>query len=259
MRIEMVTVSVGCGDFLAVTLEENLQLVDDLVVVTSEDDLETHDVCRRHSVRYIKSQDFKRNGPFNKGRMIQRGMDSIGAKDWILHCDADIVLPRQLKRLLDVAHLDEKCIYGCDRRMLVGYDEWDRFKLAKRHWDVHSFECYGKPREEYPFGTRWASTIHGYVPIGFFQLFHGSEYIDRGMHQRRYPVAHGNAARTDCQFSLQFDRNRRILIPEIQVLHLESESAAMGKNWEGRRTKPFTPDGKPLTPRGKNSITETAS
>lgn len=38
MRIEAVTVCVGYGDFLAVTVRENQYLLDDLVVVTSPDD-----------------------------------------------------------------------------------------------------------------------------------------------------------------------------------------------------------------------------
>lgn len=241
MRIEAVTVSVGCGDFLAVTLEENIGLVDDIVVMTSPDDTETHDVCRRHSVRYIVSEDHKRGGPFNKARLIQRGLDQLGCHEWVLHLDSDIILPRQFRRLLDVAHLDERCLYGADRRLLMGWPEWDRFKTSKRQWDVHSYECYAKPREEYPEGTRWASIHHGYVPIGFFQLFHGSALIDRGMHLRNYYTEHGNAARTDVQFGLQWDRRFRVLLPEIQVLHLESQPAKMGANWEGRTTKPFKP------------------
>lgn len=246
IRVEMMTVSIGMADFLAVTLEENLALVDDIVVVTTESDKDTQDVCRRYSTRYIMTDDHKRGGPFNKGRLIQRGLDQLGLQDWVLHVDSDVILPRQFKRLLEVAHLDEKCLYGADRRMLVGYQEWEWFKKHKRYWDCHSYECYLKPREEYPLGSRWASTIHGWSPCGFFQLAHGSQLIERGMHVRNYNITHGNAARTDMQFGLLFDRRRRVLLPEIQVLHLESHPSAMGSNWAGRTTRPFTSDGKPL-------------
>ncbi len=62
---------------------------------------------------------------------------------------------------------------------------------------------------------------------------------DHGHHLRRYPTHHGDAARTDVQFALQWDRRYRQLLPEVIVLHLESERAAQGANWKGRTTRPF--------------------
>ena len=85
-------------------------------------------VCRRHSVHHILSDDHRRGGPFNKARMIQRGFDQIGGQDWILHLDADIVLPRKFRQYLDWAHLDDGTIYGADRCNLTGWDEWQRLK-----------------------------------------------------------------------------------------------------------------------------------
>lgn len=52
-------------------------------------------------------------------------------------------------------------------------------------------------------------------------------------------VGHNDAARTDVQFGLLWDRGRRALVPELIVLHLESEDAATGANWSGRKTRPF--------------------
>ena len=128
MRIEAVIVCVGYGDFLAASLPENLHLFDDLVVVTSPDDEETRAICRKHSVHHVLSHDHRRDGPFNKARMIQRGFDQIGAQDWILHLDADIVLPRKFRKYLDWAHVDERSIYGADRCNLNSWDEWQRLK-----------------------------------------------------------------------------------------------------------------------------------
>ena len=104
VKIEAVTVCVGYGDFLAATLPENLPLLDDLVIVTTADDEETRAVCRKYSVHHVLSDDHRRDGPFNKARMIQRGLDQIGAHDWILHVDADIVLPRKFRQFVDWAH-----------------------------------------------------------------------------------------------------------------------------------------------------------
>jgi hypothetical protein len=239
MRIEAVTVCVGYGDFLAATARENRHLLDDWVIVTSPDDDETRDVCRRHSIRHVLSEEHRRGGPFNKGRLIQRAYSQLGADDWILHLDADVVLPRQFRSLLDVAHLEEDCIHGVDRCNVVGWDAWRRIGS----WDNHSYENYltfaGLPS---PAGARWASTLHGYVPIGFFQLFHGTAMIDRGKHLRHYPYNHSDASHSDVQFGLQWDRRHRRLLPEVIVLHLESEPARLGANWAGRTTARFGPE-----------------
>ncbi len=241
MRIETITVCVGYADILAATLPENLPLVDSLVVITSPDDAETISVCRKHSVRYIVSEEHHRDGPFNKARLIQRGFDQIEAQDWILHLDADIVLPRKFRRYLDWAHLDEKVIYGADRCNLIGWEKWRRLKQYAGSWDNHSHECGHWFHPELQVGSRWVSSVHGYVPIGFFQLLHGSTLVQDGYHVRTYPLAHGDAARTDVQFALQFDRRHRQILPEVIVLHLESEPSALGSNWKGRTTRRFGP------------------
>jgi hypothetical protein len=250
MRIEAVTTCVGYGDLLAVTLPENLPLVDGLVVVTSTDDKETQAVCRRHSVPCVVSDEHKRNGGgFNKGRLINRGLDQIGGHDWILHLDADIVLPQEFRRLIDWAHPDPAGIHGFDRQNLVGFDRWQKLKQFAGAWDNHAHESGHWFHPDLPMGSRWVSALHGFVPIGFAQLWHGSASIQNGYHARRYPTEHGDAARTDVQFALQWDRRDRHLIPEVIVLHLESESAKLGANWRGRTTRRFGPEPAPAAAR----------
>jgi hypothetical protein len=239
-----VTVCVGYGDFLAETLRENLPLIDDLVVITSPDDDETRAVCRHHNVHHILSEDHRRGGPFNKGRLINRLLDAIGGRDWILHLDADIVLPRQFRRLLDWAELDERCIYGADRQRVVGWQEWEAFKRHVGQWDNHAHEMGHWFHPKYPMMSRLVSSLCGYTPIGCFQLFHGSAVFQHKAHQRRYPVNHGDAARTDMQFALQWDRRYRVLLPEVILLHLESTGGSHGANWEGPITPRFGPPGR---------------
>lgn len=240
MRIEAVTVCVGYGDFLWETARANLPLVDDLVVITSPDDSETRSVCKELSIRHVLSEDHKRSGDFNKARLINRVLDQLGLQDWVLHLDADIVLPRSFRRFLEWAHLDEAAIYGADRCNIVGYDNWAKLRDSGG-WDHHRYGCVQSFAIGSTLGGRHVPQQHGYTPIGFFQLFHGSALIDRGYHLRRYPIAHGDAARTDVQFALQWDRRQRQLLPEVVVLHLESELAEKGVNWSGRRTRRFGP------------------
>jgi len=239
MRIEAVTVCIGYGDILSHTIVENQHLVDHLVVITSPDDDETRAVCRRHSVHHVLSEEHRRGGPFNKARLIQRGFDQIRGDEWILHLDADIVLPRKFRDLLDMAHLDPACIHGADRCNLIGFEAWQTLKRDKGCWDNHSYQNHLRIIEN--VGTRWCSSLHGYVPIGFFQLFHGEAARDRGIHIRTYPYHHGDAARADVQFALQWDRRQRVLLPEVVVLHLESQATKLGANWEGRTTQRFGP------------------
>jgi hypothetical protein len=236
---------------LGETLRENLPLVDHVVVVTSPEDGETQEVCQRHSVPFVMTQDHLRHGTantevfggnmFNKGRLIRRGFDQISAKDWILHLDADVVLPRQFRRLLEVANLDPECIYGADRQDVKGWNQWQKLKGSVGPWDNHAHENAHWFHPYFPIGSRWVSSIHGFAPIGFFQLFHGRAILRGGHHIRNYPIHHGNAARSDVQFALQWDRNQRLIVPELVVLHLCSENAAMGANWNGRSTKRFCP------------------
>jgi len=242
IRVEAITVSVGYGDFLAATLAENLPLVDDLIVITSPDDDETRAVCRRHNVHHLLSEDHRRGGPFNKARLINRALDQIGAKDWILHIDADIVLPRQFRNKLDWADIDERCLYGADRQRVVGWQKWRAFKAYVGYWDNHLHEMGNWWHPDFPPMSRLVSSIHGYTPIGCFQLFHGSAMIADRIHVRRYPITHGDAARTDQQFALQWDRRYRVLLPEVVCLHLESEAGGRGANWEGRTTRRFGPE-----------------
>jgi hypothetical protein len=88
-------------------------------------------------------------------------------------------------------------------------------------------------------GGRPAGMGIGWAPVGFFQLWHGSHTLAWTFPKRRYPETHGNAARTDVQFALQWDRRHRILLPEVVVFHLESEASEMGKNWNGRKSRLF--------------------
>lgn len=52
MRIEAITVSVNYDDFLAETLPLNRPLFDDMIVVTTPEDVETQRICRYWDVRH---------------------------------------------------------------------------------------------------------------------------------------------------------------------------------------------------------------
>lgn len=240
MKIEAVTVCVGYADFLRECVKANSHHFDRWVIVTTQDDHETLDVCHEFNLPSLTTNDFSRGGEFNKGRGIQRGLSAISCSDWVLHLDADIVLPPHFRSALAAAHIDPAKVYGCDRQMVTCWDSWQRIK-ASEHVQ-HARHCYVLPHDKYKVGTRWASPTDGFVPIGFFQLFHGSAILRKGVPVKPYPLHHSDAARADVQFALQWDRRDRELLPELLVWHLESEVARVGANWKGRTTKRFGPD-----------------
>lgn len=248
MTIEAVTVCVGYDDFLAETIKTNAQHFDRWVIVTSEKDKDTIALCHQNNLACIVTEDFYRDGVFNKGRAIQRGFNNLSCADWVLHVDADVALPRTFRQSLAMAHLDAAKVYGCDRMLVKNYEQWLQVKAGS--YRQQGWHCYVQPYDNLPIGTRWASPADGYVPIGFFQLFNGRTSITRGFHQKPYLGHHSDAARSDVQFALQWDRRDRELLPELFVCHLESEPCPVGTNWKGRKSKRFGPEsaGQPQRP-----------
>ncbi len=261
-RLEAITVCVDYSDFLAETLPENLRHFDHYVVVTSYEDTQTQDLCSHLGVEChatdvmykdaleSRLQPAKAGTPavFAKGRAIDFGLAMLRKTDWIVHLDADIWLPPRTRFWLQNAALDEDCIYGIDRVNCPGYDAWRKFRDAPlrqssriqhiRHWLVVP--------PPFPLGARLAlKDYEGYVPIGFFQLWHAR-------HDRRYPLEHSTAERSDVMHPLQWPLGKRRMLPELIAVHLESQSDRMGTNWRGRKSPQFGPYS-PFGKRGKQA------
>ena len=240
MQLEAVTVCVGYADILAETIPANIGNFDRWVIVTTPADEETFHVAHKWGLPCLTTSDFFRDGQkFNKGRAVARGLNSISCSDWVLHLDSDIALPPAFKQSLESAHLDPQTIYGADRMMIVGFDQWLKVRTHPSH--QRGYHCYVMPDSRYPIGTRWSSPTDGYVPIGFFQLWNGAEAIRKGTHQKAYPSFHGGASRSDVQFALQWDRRHRQLVPELLVYHLESEPAKTARTGSAARRGSLAP------------------
>jgi hypothetical protein len=250
MKLEAVIVCLNYGDFLAETLPLNLQHFDDVIVVTGHNDQETIRVCERNSVEHFKTDTFFDFGDkFNKGKAINLGLSNLKKTDWLLHLDADIVLPHRYRDMLRRSMLQTDCIYGADRMNVYGWENWQKLKPRltphyQDNWfiDPDFIHEWNQPK---PDGIRFgARVIHkeiGWVPIGFHQLFHTS------VGHRRYNFALGSASGADVFFPAQWPRNKRILLPEVIVHHLDSEKEhAKGTNWNGRKSRRFGPE------RGRN-------
>lgn len=243
MHIEAVSVCVGYADFLSETAKHNVGVLDTWTIVTEPGDTETREICRKKNLKMILSDDGSRFGkPFGKGRLVERGLQHLSANGWRLHLDADIVLPHDFRHRLLAADLQEDMIYGVDRVLATSWGHWQKIKHSGYvHGEQYGYHCQTQFMKDAAIGSRWAHPQFGYCPIGFFQLWHSSQDESKGIRVKPYPMNHGNACRTDVQHALQWDRHKRAIIPELIVVHLESEPVPKGANWNGRITRPFGP------------------
>jgi hypothetical protein len=240
--IEVITTSIGYGDLLRQVAQYNRPLVDRWVVLTTPADTETRETCREFSIECVTTDENTRDGAFSKGRLIDRGLSLIRGDGWMMHLDCDIALPHDFHQVIEEAHLDTSCIYGCDRLNVNGYENWLKIK-QEGLWCRRNPWAVDLERPGTTMGTRVANNGHGWCPLGFLQLFHSDSMNWRSFASKRYPKFHGSAARTDIQMGILFDRRKRVLIPELLVWHLDSEvDPKMGANWSGRSTRRFGPE-----------------
>jgi hypothetical protein len=242
MKIEAITVCYNYGDIFKEVVAHNRRVLDRYIVVTHPNDQETRTVCCRNSVESILSDEFDRDGPFSKARAINTGMRQLTGDGWLLHMDADICLPLDFRQCLEDAYLQIGNLYGCMRLCVPGKQAWNQCQTQGLYSRFNGWltEYRDRPKGCYVGGVP-AGIGSGYSPIGFFQLWHGSETLAWGDSKKWYPHKHGNAARTDTQFATLWPRRHRVMIPELLVFHLEHENAkdGMGHNWNGRTTPRF--------------------
>lgn len=234
MKLEAVVVCVNYSDFLAHTLPSTRNQFDKLVVVTDTKDIETKKLCEFYNVQCVQTDVFyESNDTFNKGKGINEGLKNLDLDGWVVHLVSDIYLPPQTRSILENLPLDETKIYRADRLMCPSYDDWQEFVNSPSPiQDSWIFVHLTK----FPVGVRVCEykTFHaGYEPIGYFQMWH-----PKTSGVLSYPDKHGYADRTDVLHCKKWPREKRELLPEIVLIHLESE-AGIGLNWKGRTTEKF--------------------
>lgn len=249
MRIEAVVVSIGYGDYLWDTLPRNLPLLDDLVVVTSREDRETQSAAVRHGARLLTSEAHLKDGmTINKAAAINFGLGYVRRKDWLLVMDADIVMPHLARRLIESAEPHQRCIYGVDRWDVPGW-------IAYASWLTDTAADPGAAYLSHaPPGWRVGGRISaagqdGWSPLGYWQLWHSSEWDT-------YPELPGaNAEAVDLAHAHRWARPRRVLLPDWYALHLIAQGLPMGADWQGRRSARWGPPAFEGRPAGAASVT----
>jgi hypothetical protein len=232
LRLEAVTVSVGFDDLLDVTIGFNHAQVDHLIVVTAHDDKKTQKVARKHGATVVLTDLFRKNGRnFNKGAAINAGFDYFQYHGWRCHMDSDIVLPDSFRRVLfNHSHLERHCIYGADRFNIVGQEKIK--KLVRRGSIQHKHGLLlGETDDDGKLGHRLVCKLRGYLPLGFFQMWHSST-------QKPYPYSLGTAAHDDMMFASLWPEACRRHLPGAVVFHLLPSAPTVGENWDGKRKQP---------------------
>ena len=228
-RLEIVIACVGFDDVLDVTLANNISEVDTVIVVTTHDDRRTHGVAQKHGAIVVPTDLFFKNGRhFNKGAALNAGFGHFQYHGWRAVVDADIAFPSNFRRMLfNHTHLEKDSIYGVDRVDLVGKEEIGMLNNKRQHIDsyfVHS-------DHHRPVSHRYVDHLYGYVPIGFYQMWHAKT-------QKPYPYSLGTAAHDDILFATQWPNSHRHLIQTSFVYHLCAQEPSVGENWDGHRKQP---------------------
>lgn len=116
--LSAVTVCVDYSQYLEITAENRSQF-DRWIVVTTREDRETQEVCRKHDLDVVLTERLHQNGdPFNKGKAINDGLDALAKSDWIVLLDADILLPDNFREAVERNDLRADHIYTCKYRGL---------------------------------------------------------------------------------------------------------------------------------------------
>lgn len=203
-----ITISVGYGGLLAVTLPRNMKHLRECLVVTSPDDERTREVASSvDGVRVLVTDAFTRHGArFNKGLAMEEALDALGREGWILIWDADIVFPDSIP--WSQSHPEK--LNGARRRLLVDPSEF---------------------RDGMDWGQCLKSADDG--PIGFFQLFRADCEALEGV-RPWYDVSFAHAGGGDAWFMRLWPRSHWNVM-DFECLHLgPKDTNWFGTDAEGR-------------------------
>ncbi|MCE7039006.1 hypothetical protein [Dyadobacter sp. CY312] len=228
------------ADFFKETGKANKGIFDKMIVVTDIKDTEVTALCKEHSYECVKTDVFYEGGAsFNKYAGINEGLKLIDRDAWVVFIDSDIVMQKDTRRVLEKLNLDESVLYGLDRVNCVGYEAWEQYKDSRgvliENWMLTPAGLEMGARLVHYYGHEGENgRFEGWRPLGFFQLAHRSAFD-------KYPQETKGADHCDLVFSRLWPRNKRVFVPELLAVHLESERCGTGVNWYGRKSAPFGP------------------
>lgn len=206
-KLDVIIVSVNYNDYLLATLSHNINIFENITIVTSPDDLMCQEICKKFEVKCLITDIMYENGDkFNKGKAINFGISSIVNPDLILLLDSDIIVTEKI----DLSNLDDDALYTSSRWICKTYQKLKEWQENK------DFELFKRDNDK-----GW----------GFFQLFNK----DLTPGDKPFPENSPNASMSDLMFRDKFPNRKSI---ELDVIHLGDPSV----NWNGRKTSRFLKD-----------------
>lgn len=219
-HVACVVVCVGRAEHLALTLKHNAELVDEMIVVTGDGDTATQEFAVRHAGLLVSDAWQVGDAAFNKGAMINAGLQAITRPDWIIFTDADCFLHPNLRTYLESHSLNPGCLYSAPR-MNIGMADlaFIKFKVGQGTWDALSLPGQHHIDAE---------------PNGFLQIWNRRNRKLRDRWPGVMSEAFCSAGGIDSWFLQQFEPDRRIMIPELSVVHI-AHGDTLGAGWNGRK------------------------
>lgn len=206
-KLEGIIVSVNFSDFLSLSLEESSKYLEHIVVVTSNSDKKTEEICSKYlNVSCIKTDIFWKNGAkFNKGGAIREAFKHLKHKDWILNLDADIILPFNFDLVSDhLSKLDVNKFYGSGRAFVYDYKSYLDIKRGVGRYSDFEY-------------------ING-AGCGFFQLWNANSRAAKYWGMNNLYTDCNNAGEVDIDFLKKFcpkvEHDTNLVDLKLNLIHL---------------------------------------
>lgn len=219
MKVIGFSCCVNYADILALTYPINQNFLDDYIISTSYEDVETQTFCSENKIKYVISDAYKKyNASFNKSAMLNECLKYIYNNNfykdfWKVSLDADIAIDNikfDKNRILN-----NDFIYGTMRKII---DDKNFFK--EKIFTINSLRK----------APSWQQNLPENFPhpnVGYFQMFKKEVFFNESFL---------TCSHCDTQFFYEhFSRDRSFTFLETEIL-----SYHLGKieqNWCGRRTK----------------------
>jgi len=223
-KLSAITVCVGRAEHLRLTLPHNLKLVDELIVVTTEDDVETQRVLGENpeAVTVISNRCHEGGDAFNLGKIQNDGLRRLApGHDWILWVTCDVFLNPGLREHFYGHSWNPGVLYGVPRHdhgngvpeTIAETGLWPAENTNKKNGPLAGINT---------------------EPNGYFALWHPRASALAGREWPVMPETFCSAGGVDSFFLQRWPRDKRVIVPELACVHIAHE-AHLGDGWNGNR------------------------
>lgn len=221
-----ITVCVDFADILSITLPYNRHHFEQIMVVTTRDDIDTQYVAQKNQCHIWMTDAFYEDGAaFNKWKALEQGLDMLGRNGWICIMDADVLWPKKILIRDDVWLGIGGSLISCGQLCTPFRRMWE-------NWPELNVESVGTTQGLLPAETVWNKfPLHRqqHEFAGYSQIFHADDPHLGPAPWHETDWIHAGGA--DSFFQMKWPDSCKVR-PPFEVLHL----GPAGQNWFGRAT-----------------------